>query len=196
MKKFLLVLLILLWPVNGRATLITYDISFTIAGENVSPSTAGETSVRASFVQDTQGDPFFQVGIDGSWFAQSTNGASGGFEASFTTGLGASSQAIGVFLGDPSGNFNLQFLYDTPLGPLPLASVLPVPDMLSARFGVELYSYNLCPPPSTGLCGFSGSQTFARGEFSFTAVPEPGAWLLIGVGLAVCGIVARKRRSR
>jgi len=61
LKKTLLVLLIVLWPVTARASLIFYDISWTVAAANVGlPLIYGDISVRVHFVQDTEGDPFQQ----------------------------------------------------------------------------------------------------------------------------------------
>jgi len=101
--------------------------------------------------------------------------------------------AVGFGIGDPAGNVTVQLLYNTPLGPFPLASPLPEPDSLRGFFTSEM-----SPPPSfpcnvpdSPPCpiGTSGGQTFARGEFSFVsaAVAEPPTWLLLGFGLIIVG---------
>ena len=62
MKQFLLILAISLWPITVQASLVSYDISVTISGENLHENDflRGEVAVAVHFSQDTNGDPFHQ----------------------------------------------------------------------------------------------------------------------------------------
>jgi len=57
MKKFLLVLLVVLWPTTVKAALIFYNVSFTILAENLFDPRYGDLPFVVEFAQDLAGDP-------------------------------------------------------------------------------------------------------------------------------------------
>ena len=192
MKKFLLVLLVVLWPITANASLISYDFSFTVLAQNLSLPLFGDILVGVHFIQDTEGDPFSQHTLSPTWYSVQGNQRG----ADFSNGLQAISPTdVAFFAGDPGGNVFLHLLYDTPLGLLPLASPLPEPDRLATSFGAEMGTPPSfpCNVPDSPPCpiGTGGAQTFARGEFSFvsTAVAEPPTMVLIACGFLLIGIL-------
>src|SRR5580765_6331577 len=90
-------------------------------------------------------------------------------------------------ISDPGGAVDIHLLLQYKSWGFATASPLPEPDQLTTFFGKEMsppsnYPCNMVGYPPCPL-GTAGGQTFARGEFNFTAVPEPPAWLLLGFGL-------------
>jgi hypothetical protein len=59
-KTLLLLVLTVLWPITAHASLIFYDISFTVSGQNLADPLFGDIQVEVYFPQDTEGDPFQQ----------------------------------------------------------------------------------------------------------------------------------------
>jgi hypothetical protein len=180
MKKSALVLLIVLWPVTAYSSLITYDISFTVLAANLFQRLYGDISVRTHFVQNTEGNPFFQggFGLGGHYAIQ------GNVRPSLSELMFISPTNIRLFFTDPAGFVRIDLLYDTPLGPFPFASPLPKPYRLATFFGSELH--HLCIPNGGCSLGTSGDQTFAGEGFSFSAavaLPEPPTVLLMVSGL-------------
>lgn len=188
MKKFMLVLLIVLWPVSARASLIKYRISFTIPDQFLS-FPVGFARVIVSFTQNTEGDPFYQL-VSGAFDVVTLYGGNSvDHPLSELTVL--SSTDVQIFTTDPSFAARIYMLYNDPLGPLPLASQLPEPDLLMTSFGSE-GGVPRCSGCPLGF-GTISPVTLERGEFNFSKIPEPGTWLLMGVGLVGLGLVARRR---
>jgi len=195
MKQMILALLIVLCPAPAKATLVFYDISFTVLAENLFQPLYGGMDVVVRIAQDSQGDPVNQHIRDGAFFSVDLVGDDVYPRGGLVQLSVVSPMEIGFFIGDPAGNVWLNLFYDTPLGPFPFASLLPHPDALAFHGGSELRApdYFACNQFPTFPCplGTGGEQTFARGEFNFTAVPESPAWLLFGFGLIIVGFQRR-----
>jgi hypothetical protein len=65
-------------------------------------------------------------------------------------------------------------------------------NMLVTEVDIQGYS---CVTGSTSCGRASDKAQFALDNINVTAVPEPSSWLLMGLGLAAVGAIARRRRA-
>ena len=130
---------------------------------------------RTHFVQNTEGNPFFQGNNGLGYYA-----IQGYVRPGISEGYVVSPTNIRLFFTDPAGAVSIHLLYDTPLGPFPFASPLPRPNRLATSVATELH--HLCIPNNGCFLGTSGAQVFAGDEFRFT-LPEPSTAVLMVSGL-------------
>lgn len=132
------------------------------------------------------------------------NGSSfsvGSFDASF---VGASGEIF------PNTTLILR-LQGTKLGGGALTASVNLPGPVAGAFGfqsyvtsgafatqqfTEMFIYGLACNAAGSCSAFSTDKgQFALDNINVTAVPEPSSWLLMGLGLAAVGAIARRRRA-